>query len=126
MHTRTPIGRFTRKIQCQSSTSVSTPPSSTPIAPPPEATNPVIPIAFARSAGSVKSVITSDRPTAEATAPPTPCTARATTSMPCVVESPQAREASVNATNPATRTARRPSRSAARPVNSRKPPNVSM
>ena len=49
--------------------------------PPPEATKPMIPIAFARSAGSVKSVITSDNDTAEAIAPPTPCTARAPTSI---------------------------------------------
>ena len=35
------IGMLTRKIQCQSSTSVSTPPSSTPMLPPPEATKPI-------------------------------------------------------------------------------------
>ena len=63
---------FTRKIQCQASASVMMPPSSTPIEPPPEATKPKIPIAFARSAGSVKRVIISDSATAETTAPPTP------------------------------------------------------
>src|ERR687885_313939 len=67
--TRMPIGKLTRKIQCQLSVSVRTPPSSTPMLPPPDATKPKIPIAFARSAGSVKSVIINESATAEATAP---------------------------------------------------------
>ena len=75
--TATPIGMLTRKIQCQSRTSVRMPPSSTPIEPPPEATKPKMPIAFARSAGSVKRIMVSESDTAEATAPPRPCTARA-------------------------------------------------
>jgi hypothetical protein len=40
--------------------------------PPPAATKPKTPIAFARSAGSVNSVIISESETADATAPPTP------------------------------------------------------
>ncbi len=80
--TATPIGRLTRKIQCQSSRSVRMPPSSTPMLPPPAATKPKTPIAFARSAGSVNRFIISESETADATAPPTPCTARALTSMP--------------------------------------------
>ena len=64
-----------------------TPPSSTPIEPPPEATKPKMPIAFARSAGSVKRVIISESATAETTAPPTPCTARAPISISCEVAS---------------------------------------
>ena len=55
--TATPIGTLTRKIQCQLSASVSTPPSSTPRLPPPDITNPKMPIAFARSPGSVKRFI---------------------------------------------------------------------
>ncbi len=43
--------------------------------PPPAATNPKMPIAFARSPGSVKRLIISESETAEATAPPTPCDA---------------------------------------------------
>ena len=39
-YTAMPIGTFTRKIQCQLSVLVSTPPSSTPMLPPPEHTNP--------------------------------------------------------------------------------------
>jgi hypothetical protein len=98
--TSTPIGRLTRKIQCQSRVSVSTPPSSTPIVPPPDATNPKTPIAFARSAGSVNRVIISESATAEATAPPTPWTARAAISRPCVFARPQASDASVNSEMP--------------------------
>jgi hypothetical protein len=70
--TRTPTGTLTRKIQCQSRASVRMPPSRTPSEPPPEATKPKMPIAFARSAGSVKRVIISERATAETTAPPLP------------------------------------------------------
>ena len=50
--------------------SVMIPPRSTPIDPPPAATKPNTPIAFARSAGSVKSVTISDSATAETIAPP--------------------------------------------------------
>ena len=49
-----------------------TPPASTPIEPPPAATKPITPIAFARSAGSVKSVMISESATAATTAPPRP------------------------------------------------------
>ena len=68
--------------------------------PPPEATNPKMPMAFARSAGSVKSVIISESATAETIAPPTPCTARATTSISCVPARPQASDATVKSAIP--------------------------
>ena len=61
--------------------------------PPPAATKPITPIAFARSAGSVKSVMISESATAATIAPPRPCTARAATSISCEVASPQASEA---------------------------------
>ena len=80
--TAMPIGTLTRKIQFQASASVMIPPSNTPIEPPPAATKPKTPIAFARSAGSVKSVMISESATAETTAPPTPCTARAADEQP--------------------------------------------
>ena len=70
--TTTPTGMLTRKIQCQLSVSVRIPPRSTPIVPPPAATKPKTPIAFARSPGSVNSVMISDSETAETTAPPRP------------------------------------------------------
>ena len=67
-----PIGRLTRKIQCQPTRSVSTPPASTPMLPPPDMTKPKTPIAFARSDGSVKSTTISENATADTTAPPRP------------------------------------------------------
>ena len=39
-YTATPIGRLTRKIQCQLSALVSSPPSNTPMLPPPAHTKP--------------------------------------------------------------------------------------
>ena len=122
---RSPIGTLTRKIQCQLSTSVRTPPSSTPMLPPPEATKPKMPIAFARSAGSVNRVIISESATAETTAPPSPCTARAATSMPCELARPQASEATREERIPTRNSRRCPKRSPSRPPSSRKPPKVS-
>jgi hypothetical protein len=73
-HTNTamPIGMLTRKIQFHAAISVMTPPSSTPTAPPPERTKPTIPIALARSPGSVNMIMSSDSTTTETIAPPTP------------------------------------------------------
>ena len=122
--TAIPTGTLTRKIQCQSSTSVRTPPSRTPIEPPPEATKPKTPIAFARSAGSVKSVIVSESATAETTAPPIPCTARAPTSISCEVAKPHAADASVKSAIPSRNSRRCPKRSPKRPPSRRKPPKV--
>ena len=93
--------------------------------PPPEATKPKIPIAFARSAGSVKSVIISDSATAETTAPPTPWTALAATRTPCEFASPQPTEARVKSAIPIRNSRRWPKRSPSRPPSSRKPPKVS-
>ncbi len=92
--------------------------------PPPEATKPKTPIAFARSAGSVNRAIISESATAETTAPPTPCTARAAISIPWPVASPHAAEAAVNSAIPARKSRRWPNRSPRRPPSSRKPPNV--
>ena len=95
-----PTGMLTRKIQCQFSRSVRIPPARTPMTPPPERTKPNTPIAFARSAVSVKSNISSDSATAETIAPPTPCTARAAMSSPCELASPQASDAAVKSEMP--------------------------
>ena len=100
------------------------PPSSTPIDPPPEATKPKTPIAFARSAGSVNSIIISDSATAETIAPPTPCTARAMTSISCDCASPHSVEATVKIPIPITNRRRWPKMSPNRPPSRRKPPNV--
>ena len=89
-------------------------------------TKPKTPIAFARSAGSVKSTTISENATAETTAPPSPCTARATISIPLVVEMPQTRLATVNAAVPKRNSRWWPKRSPKRPASSRNPPKVSM
>src|SRR3989441_5297617 len=119
-----PIGRFSRKMKCQSATCVSTPPSTTPTAPPADATKPQTLMALARSAGSGKRSRITESATAWTIAPPMPWTPRAPMSSHCEVARPQASDAAVNSARPAMRTVRRPMRSAARPPRSRKPPNV--
>ena len=124
-NTAIPIGRFTRKIQFQANRSVSTPPSSTPAVPPPESTKPKMPIAFARSAGSVKIVMIRERATTETIAPPKPCSALAATRKPCELARPQASESVVKIASPNRNRRRRPNRSLSRPPSRRKPPKVS-
>ena len=124
-NTATPTGRFTMKIQCQSSRSVRTPPSSTPTVPPPAATKPNTPIAFARSPGSVNIVMISESDTAETIAPPRPCTARAPISTCWEFARPQASDAAVKSAIPIRNSRRCPNRSPSRPPSSRKPPKVS-
>src|SRR5215211_4162348 len=116
---------FTRKIQCQLNRSVRIPPARTPATPPPESTNPKMPIALARSAVSVNSVITSENATAETSAPPKPWTARIPTSSSCEVERPHPSEAAVKTPIPIRNSFRCPKRSPSRPPRSRKPPKVS-
>jgi hypothetical protein len=94
--------------------------------PPPAATNPNTPIALARCAGSGKSDSTSDSATAEATAPPRPCTARAAIRNPCPGASPHASDAAVNTLIPAANSRRCPNKSPSRPPSSKNPPYVSM
>ena len=68
--------------------------------PPPAATKPKMPIALARSAGSVKRLIIKDSETAETIAPPSPCTARAPIRNSCEPARPHATEAAVNSPIP--------------------------
>ncbi len=93
--------------------------------PPPAMTKPKTPIAFARSAGSVNRNMISEKATAETTAPPSPCTARAPSSRRCELERPQPSEARVKSAMPARNSRRWPKRSPSRPPSRRKPPNVS-
>ena len=88
-----PIGTLTRKIQCQVNRPVSTPPSSTPTAPPPDITNPKTPIALARSPGSENRPMIRASATAETAAPPRPWTARPTTRNSAVGANAQATDA---------------------------------
>ena len=118
-----PIGRFTKKIQCQSSVCVSTPPASRPIDAPPEATKLYTPIAFAwsRAFGNIVTII--PRMTADVSAPPMPWRKRAPMSSSRLSAIPQSSDATVNITRPTRNTRRRPSRSPIRPASSSRPPN---
>ena len=73
-----PIGTLMKKIQCQLSDCVRTPPASRPIDPPLETMNVYTLIAIARSDGFGNSVISRARTAADARAPPSPWMNRAT------------------------------------------------
>ena len=103
-----PIGTFTKKIQCQLMRSVRRPPASRPIEPPADATNPYTPIAFACSRGSGNIVTIIPRVTAEAIAPPAPCTNRAAMSISWVCARPHTSEAAVKTPRPHRNTRRLP------------------
>lgn len=83
-----------------------------------------MPIALARSVGSVKVVMMIESAAGAMIAPPNPCTARAATSNACEPASPQKSEASVKRASPTMNTRLRPKRSPALPPRSRKPPKV--
>ena len=110
------------KIQCQLIASVRTPPASSPIEPPAEATKPKTPIAFACCAGSGNIVTIIPRITAEASAPPMPCTKRAPISISWLTEAAQTSEAVVKTVRPMRKMRRWPTRSPIRPASSSKPP----
>jgi hypothetical protein len=116
---------LTRKIQGHPIVCVRTPPSRTPMEAPPETTKAQMPIALARSAGSVKVVMMIESAAGAMIAPPTPCNARAATSIPWEPASPHKSEANVKRVSPNMKTLRRPKRSPALPPRSRKPPKVS-
>ena len=117
-------GTFTHSTHSQPSPSVRMPPSSTPTAPAEPATAPHAPSALLRSAPSLNSVVTIDSAAGETIAAPRPWAARAAISCPWVDAKPAASEEMATSASPAMNTRRRPSRSAARPPSSRKPPNA--
>ncbi len=121
----TPTGMLTKKIHSHPSHFVSTPPISTPTAAPLPPIAPQIPSALFRSEPSSNVVEMIESAAGERIAAPRPCTARAAISIPSELDRPQASEAAVNSATPTMNTRRRPSRSAARPPSSRKPPKVS-
>jgi hypothetical protein len=112
-----------KKIQCQLIASVNTPPASSPIDPPADATNPYTPIALACSPGAGNIVTIIPKITAEVSAPPTPCTNRAPINTPCDGATAHASDATVNTANPARNTRRCPTRSPNRPASNNNPPN---
>ena len=121
----TPIGTLTQSTHSQPAYSVSTPPSSTPAAPPEPDTAPQTPSAKLRSLPSANMFVTIDSADGASSAAPRPCSARAAMSCSSVCDRPPSSDATENSTRPYMNSRRRPSRSAIRPPSSRKPPNVS-
>ena len=119
------IGMLMKKIHSQLSRSVKMPPSRTPAAAPKPPTAPQTPSAMFRSRPSRNVVIRIERAAGEITAAPRPCTARAPMSEASLQASPATSEPAAKRTRPAMNTRLRPSRSAARPPSSRKPPKTS-
>ncbi len=118
------MGTLIQKTHSQPAYSVSTPPSSTPIAAPAPAIAPRMPRALLRSAPSsnVTSVIENTEGASRAEAPP--WSRRATMSMVSDCETAQSSEKATKPTRPTMNTRRRPSTSPSRPPSSRKEPKV--
>ncbi len=118
-----PIGRLTMNTQRHDNRSVRMPPSSSPTAAPPAAMPLHTLSAFVRSSCSVKVVVMIDSAAGDTSAPPRPCRARPRMSTCELCASALSAEATANSVTPIMNRRRRPSRSAARPPSSRKPPN---
>jgi hypothetical protein len=112
-----------KKIQLQLSFSVSTPPTSGPIASASAETPAQIPIAVPRWHGG-KVAVMIESVAGFIRAAPTPCTVRAAISEVAPAARPHHREAPVKITSPAMKIARRPSRSASLPPLSNRTPKV--
>ncbi len=106
----TPMGRLMKKIDRQPSVSVSTPPASGPMALAPPSVAPNAPSARARAAPENSARI-SGVAVANSTAPPTPCSARNSSSWSAVAASAHAKDPAVKMTRPVRNSRRRPSRS---------------
>lgn len=122
----TPMGTLTNSTQRQSSHSVSMPPVSRPMAPPPADTAAKTPKARFLSGPSGNVVVMSAREVGDAIAPPTPCRARAASNCQGSWATPPRSEAKVNSRMPVMNTRRRPRMSPARAPSSSRPPNVSV
>ena len=122
--TTAPTGTLRKKIHCQPTVSVSTPPTSRPIVPPEAPTAPQMPSALLRSAPSGKVVIRIESAAGVIDAAPIPCSARAAINIAPDGASPPSSDASANTATPATKTRRLPSRSAALPPSNNRPPKV--
>ena len=96
----TPIGRLTKKIQCQLTAWVMSPPASRPTAAPAEATKLKTPKAFACSSGLGNRVTIIARIPAELSAPPTPWMNLAAISIRWSKERPHRSDAQVNTPSP--------------------------
>ena len=121
-----PTGTLTKNTQRHEAMSVRMPPISRPTAAPLAAIALHTPSALVRSWRSVKVVVMIDSAAGETSAPPRPCRARPAISIPMDWARPLSSEAAENRTTPAMNRRLRPSRSAARPPSSRKPPKISV
>ena len=106
----TPIGRFRKKMDRQPSVSVSTPPTSGPIAVAPPRVAPKTPSARA-SAAPENSARSSGVAVANSTAPPTPWSPRNNCSASAVGATAHVSDPTVKITRPTRNSQRRPSRS---------------
>ena len=120
--TSTDATGLTNITQRQPGPSVSRPPSSTPAAEARPPTAPQIPSALVRSEPSLKVVVRIESAEGSIIAAPAPCARRAAIRTPVLSAKPPIRDEMPISTVPATSTRRRPSRSAARPPKSMKPP----
>jgi hypothetical protein len=113
-----------KKIHSQLRASVRIPPSRTPAAAPKPPTAPQTPSAMLRSRPSTKVVERIERAAGVMIAAPRPWTARAAIRDGSDQARPANSEASENTARPTKKIRRRPTRSAARPPRSRKPPKT--
>ena len=113
-----------KKIQFQLTCSVSTPPTSGPIASAIADTPAQMPIAVPRCFGGNVAVMI-DSVAGFISAPPNPCTTRAPIRKPPLGARPHASDAPVKTTRPVMNISRRPSRSASFPPVSMNAANVS-
>ena len=116
----TPTGMFTQKIPRQPTDVTRTPPAIGPSAMATPQTAPQIPMARARSAGSVKVFVMIDIATGLSIDPPSACSIRNATSQPRPGARLHSSEPSVNRPRPIWKTRRRPTRSAVEPDSIRK------
>jgi hypothetical protein len=113
---------LTKSTERQPGPSESTPPKKTPAAAASPETEPQTPSALLRSVPSAKVVVRIESAAGAIIAAPTPCIRRALISNPALVARPPVSDDRAKRNKPATRIRRRPSRSAARPPRSKKPP----
>ena len=118
-----PIGTFTKKIELQPACSVRRPPTSGPIASAVAETPTQIPIAVPRCRGGNAAVMI-DSVAGFMSAAPTPCTTRAPIRKSALGASAHASEEPAKTASPATKTRRRPRRSASFPPVSSSAANV--
>ncbi len=119
------IGTLISITQRQSAYSVSSPPNSTPLAPPAALTALHTPSARNRARPSGNVVVRVASAAGATAAAATPCTARAATNCHGSCANPPAAEAIPNTINPPVKIRRRPNRSHDLPPSNRNPPKAS-